>query len=43
MDFTASIIRNKKRLTRYGYISKPILEMLGNLIALKFTNRAATS
>ena len=36
-DFTVSIIQNKKRLTSYSYIPKPILEMLGNPTALKFT------
>ena len=40
-DFTVSIIQNKKRLTNYNYIPKPILEMLGNPTALKFTIRGS--
>ena len=40
-DFTVSIIQNKKRLTSYSYIPKPILEMLGNPTALKFTIRGS--
>ena len=38
---TVLIIQNKKRLTSYRYIPKPILEMPGNPAALKFTIRGS--
>ena len=38
-EFTVSVIQNRKRRTSYSYIPKPILQMLNNPDALKFTVR----